>query len=109
VGVVTWLHGYARRRLLGAGSVYHRVFLLSRTRFCLKQDISPGDLLALLSGGPSEVTKEVSQLRSQADDGMASAGQEWEEVFQTCVPMRRTTNFVGYGRCCSYGPMVALR
>lgn len=78
-------------------------FLLSRTRFCAMQDISLGDLLAIVSGGPSEVTKEVSQLGSQADDGMASAGQEWEDVFQTCVPMRRATNFVGYGRCCSCG------
>ncbi len=65
-----------------------------------------GGLLALVSGGPSEVTKEVSQLGSRADDGMASAGQEWEDVFQTCVPMRRATNFVGYADA---GPAVALR
>jgi simple sugar transport system ATP-binding protein len=39
---------------------------------CLKEDISLGDLLALVSGGPSEVTEEVSELERQADDRAAT-------------------------------------
>jgi ABC-type sugar transport system ATPase subunit len=42
---------------------------------CMKQDISLGDVLALVSGGPSEVTKEVSQLEREADK-MAGAEQD---------------------------------
>jgi simple sugar transport system ATP-binding protein len=43
---------------------------------CAKEDISLGDLLAIVSGGPSEVTKEIRQLESQADDTVADAGHD---------------------------------
>ena len=40
---------------------------------CMKKDMKLGDLLALVSGGPSEVTKEVSELQHEANDNMSGA------------------------------------
>jgi simple sugar transport system ATP-binding protein len=43
---------------------------------CMKQDISLSDLLALVSGGPSEVTEEVRELEQEAGEKVTSAGHD---------------------------------
>ena len=42
---------------------------------CMKQEIGLADLLAIVSGGPNEVTKEVKELEREAGEAMGSAKQ----------------------------------